>query len=88
MHGRSLQACERVYGLNRPELLRLRFTHYETYMGSVLVVESPGVSEVLHRVHRSLIASYTEADSEYAGMVRYFEARREAGDRLPLPSFD
>ena len=82
-----VESCERIYGLNRPRLRRRRYKIYEIYMGSVLVVTDAGASAGLKRIHRSLIKSYAEAESEYAGMIGFFEKERAAGVSLPVPSF-
>jgi len=82
-----VDACERIYGLNRPRLVRRRYRAYEIYMGSVLVVNEPAVPANLKLIHQQLINSYMEAEAEYAGMVRFFEAQRASGEALPIPSF-
>lgn len=83
-----VDACERIYGLNRPELLERRFEKYKIYMGSVLVVQAAGIPAALKTTHEKLIASYQKEESEFSGMIRYFEDQRAAGAELPVPDFD
>jgi len=82
-----VEACERIYGLNRPRLVRRRYKKYEVYMASVLVVNDAGASAGLRNIHEQLIDSYADADSEYAGMIRFFESKRASGEELPIPFF-
>lgn len=83
-----VDACERIYGLNRAPLVRRRYEHYEIYMASVVTATSAQVPTPVKNIHRSLIRSFEDAQSEYAGMVRYFEQQRKAGVQLPVPNFE
>ncbi len=69
----KVDAAERIYGLNRPELKRLRFKHFQFYSVSRQTADEPGVPLVIRDLHLRLIESMTRPDSPYAGMIRFFE---------------
>jgi hypothetical protein len=72
-----VEACERIYGLNRPQLKRRRFKQWEAYAFRRRVAEeSPGE---LQDIAQELVDTMRAADSEYAGMVRFFEAAAQTG---------
>lgn len=62
------------YGLNRLELKQLRFEQYEFYSIFKLTVKDSGASSSLKQKAKAKIAEMKNADSAFAGMIRYFEA--------------
>lgn len=74
-----LAACEDIYGINRTQLLRRRFRQWKNYDLAAAMLATPGVPDALKTMAERLIESLKAGDSEYAAMVRYFEARRLAG---------
>ncbi|WP_425070725.1 hypothetical protein [Sagittula sp. S175] len=69
-----VDACERIYGLNRPQLLRRRYKQWRNYAFQVRVLSVDDAE--LRDMALDMLTTLTQADSEYTGMVRYFEARR------------
>ncbi|MEZ5716002.1 MAG: hypothetical protein R3D85_13040 [Paracoccaceae bacterium] len=72
-------ACERIFGLNRPDLLRRRYELWEYYDFAAAVLSDPATPAPRAARARELIDSMTAGDRDYAAMVRYFEAKRLAG---------
>jgi len=72
----KVDAAERIYGINRAELKRLRYSHYQVYNGARLTVESTQVPMVLRQFWFDMVQSMTESGSAWAGMIRYFENER------------
>ncbi|MCF3640626.1 hypothetical protein LXM94_11685 [Rhizobium sp. TRM95111] len=71
-----VDAAERLYGLNRPELKRLRYKQYEFYRLARAAADSPGIDPAIRTMSLELITSMVQPDSQYAGMIRYFEKNR------------
>lgn len=71
-----VDACERLYGLNRPQLLRRRFFQWRNYKFNLAVMQDAGVGQELRDTAEAFIQESLEAPSEYAGMIRYFEKQR------------
>ncbi|MDO9415724.1 hypothetical protein [Pararhizobium sp.] len=69
-----VDAVERIYGLNRPELKRLRYKQYEFYRLARRAADTPGVPADIRDMSKDLIHTMVQPDSQYAGMIRYFEA--------------
>jgi hypothetical protein len=69
-----VDACEKYFGINRKELMDLRFQHYCTYMTYKYLLKEPlgvnGKKMVNNRLNE-LIGD----GSRYAGMIRYFETQ-------------
>ena len=71
-----VDACNRLYGLNRPQLRRRRFKQWRNYRFTVRVLEDPGSDAELRDEAREMLDLLVAADSEYAAMVRFFERAR------------
>lgn len=69
-----VDACNRIYGLNRPQLLRRRFKQWRYYDFALTALASSDAA--LQDDAREIIATMVRPDSEYTGMVRYLEAQR------------
>lgn len=81
-HPRSediVDACERLYGLNRSQLTRRRFKQWENYAFQLAVFQSPGVPGDIRDAAEEFIRASLEPESEYAGMIRFFESQRPGG---------
>ncbi len=74
-----VDACERIYGLNRLQLRRRRFKALKLYEFMVDVLEDPGSDPGLKVTAQAFIDEALAPQSEYAGMLRFFEKRRQAG---------
>lgn len=72
-----VDAAERIYGLNRPELKRLRFDWFRIYNLSRLTADSPGVPQALKDMHLALIETMKQPNSQYAAMIRFFESDQD-----------
>lgn len=70
-----LDACERIYGINRPELMRRRYEQYEFYKNFQMALQDlpdgspskPGIEQI--------VATMSEPSSQYAAMIRFFEKK-------------
>ena len=71
-----VDACERLYGLNRQQLLRRRFLQWRNYKFNLSVMLDTGADQDLRDMAEAFIQESLEAPSEYAGMIRYFEKQR------------
>ena len=74
-----VKACEEFFGINRKELLDLRFQHYCTYMTYKYVLQDRGISATTTTMVTNRINELKGDGSAYAGMIRYLET-------LPLTS--
>lgn len=72
-----VDACERIYGLNRPQLKRRRFNQWRNYKFFVRVAESSQSDPEVRRDANEFIEESLQPQSGYAGMVRFFESRRQ-----------
>ncbi|HQU85886.1 MAG TPA: hypothetical protein PKY59_22360 [Pyrinomonadaceae bacterium] len=70
---KRIRACEKLFGINRKELLDLRFEKYATYMTFRHSLEDAGISAATRNSIRNRIDALKADDSAYAGMLRYFE---------------
>jgi len=71
---RIVDACERIYGINRPQLKRRRYKRFEFYdlfrkALNDLPAGAPSRSSV-----EEMLVSLRKADSEYAAMIRFLDA--------------
>lgn len=71
-----VDACERIYGLNRPQLKRRRFLLWRTYQIMVKVSLDHGADQDLRDSATEFIAEAKLDSGEYAGMIRFFERVR------------
>jgi hypothetical protein len=70
--------AERLYGLNRKELLELRYFFYSLYDAFRLVLEDERVSvQTKHRVEAE-VSNMKAANAPFAGMIRYFDRQLRA----------
>ena len=72
----KVDASERIYGINRPELKRLRFDHYHVYDLARRAAENSAVPMSLRHEFAELVDSMKEGGSAWAGMIRFFERER------------
>ena len=72
----KVDAAERIYGINRPELKRLRYDHYHVYNLARMTAEEPAVPMPLRQQFADLVESMKQPGSAWAGMIRFFENQR------------
>lgn len=70
-----VKACEDFFGINRKELLDLRFQHYCTYMTYKYVLQDPGISATTTTMVINRINELKGDGYAYAGMIRYLESQ-------------
>lgn len=70
-----VKACEDYFGINRKELLDLRFQHYLTYMTFRHTLTTPGLPANVVKMLKNRIAEFMANGSRYAGMIRYLETQ-------------
>lgn len=71
-----VDACERLYGLNRPQLKRRRFKQWRYYNFALKVLLDDGADQDNRDDAKIFIDEALMPTSEYAGMIRYFEKKR------------
>jgi len=71
--GMIVDACERIYGLNRPQLKRRRFERFRFYKTLLKTLDDlpPAASSRLDV--EELLESFKKPNSEYTAMVRFFD---------------
>ncbi len=68
----AVKAAEEILGLNREELLRLRWLSYSTLETLVLTFQEPSISKTAaNRIYTQLL-DIAKDDRQFAGMNRYF----------------
>lgn len=68
----AVKTAEEVLGLNREELLRLRWVSYSTLETLVLTFQEPSISKnAAKRIYTQLL-DIAKDDHQFAGMSRYF----------------
>lgn len=72
----KVDASERIYGINRPELKRLRYDHYHVYDLSRRAAEEPAVPLPMRQEFTALVDSMKQPGSAWAGMIRFFDNQR------------
>lgn len=72
----KVDASERIYGINRPELKRLRYDHYHVYDLARRTAEETAVPLPLRQEFAALVESMKAPGSAWAGMIRYFDNQR------------
>ena len=83
---RVVEACEAYLGLNREELLRVRWETYEKAATFAEVLSDGGLRpETLRRV-QGVLGGMAEDAAPFAGMVRFFLRRWSLSDLLPAGS--
>ena len=68
------RAAEKFYGLNRPQLLRLRYATYTTFQLFRRLADEPGISQESRDAVLAEIDKMKQRDHAFAGMVRYFDS--------------
>ncbi len=68
-----VKACEDFFGINRKELLDLRFQHYCTYMTYKHVLTLSNLPVSIVKMISNRIKELTMDGMQYAGMIRYLE---------------
>jgi len=69
-----LDACERIYGLNRPQLQRRRFQRFVFYETLRKALEDLPPTAPSRGPVEKLVETFKRPDSEYTAMVRFFDA--------------
>lgn len=67
----TVQACEKVLGLNREDLRRLRYPQYDRISAYALALQESGTEAVRQRAKANLLAAARD-DQPFAAMTRYF----------------
>ena len=67
----AVKACEKMLGLNREELKRMRFPQYDRVFSLALVVQEAR-TEAIRQQARTRLAIAARDDQPFAGMTRYF----------------
>jgi hypothetical protein len=68
-----IKACEDFFGINRQELLDLRFQLYCLYMTYRHTLADPGISANTRLMNQNRLTQMSADKSPYAGMIRYFD---------------
>lgn len=70
-----IKACEQYFGINRKELLDLRFQRYLIYMTFKHITQSAALTDEFIVMIDNRIKELSADRSAYAGMIRYFESK-------------
>lgn len=70
-----VDACNLYFGINRKELVDLRFQHYCTYMTYKHTLTFPGLPQYLFDMLNNRLQELKDDFSRYAGMIRFLEAQ-------------
>lgn len=71
-----VKACEKLFGLNRKELLDFRFQWYTLYAIMRFTLEDKGISAQTRAINKNKIEELRADNSPYAGMIRYFDTKK------------
>lgn len=71
---RIVDACERIYGINRPQLKRRRFQRYRFYDTLRKMLDDLPAGAPSRADAEDLLASFSQSNSEYAAMIRFLGA--------------
>lgn len=74
-----LDACERIYGINRPDLKRRRYEHYDFYKNFARALRDLPADAPSRPGIEALVASMKEPPSQYAAMIRFLAAQEAGG---------
>lgn len=77
-YSKVVKACENLFGINRQELMDLRFQTYTMYMTLRHTLAEPSLQAHLRTAAQNRINDMVADQSPYAGMIRYFEKRNLA----------
>lgn len=75
-HQPIVEACEKYFGINRKELMDLRFQQYCAYMTYKHTLTSPGLKTQIKTMIENRLRELQADFSAYAGMIRYFETKK------------
>lgn len=70
-----IAASERLFGINRKELMDLRFQWYCFYMTFRKILADKSVKGSTRTMSENRIREMIDSSSQYAGMIRYFETQ-------------
>lgn len=70
-----VKACEALFGINRKELLDLRFQRYTLYMTLKHTLNEPVLSAPVRNAVQNRLSDMVHEKAAYAGMIRYFETK-------------
>lgn len=70
-----VEACENLFGINRKELLDLRFQWYCMYMTFRQTLADPGISNQTRLRNENRLREMEAENSPYAGMIRYLQSQ-------------
>lgn len=79
VHQPIVDACNEYFGINRKELMDLRFQHYCTYMTYKHTLTTPGLPAQIITMLNNRLTELRSDGLRYAGMIRYFETLPLAG---------
>lgn len=68
-----VDACERIYGINRPQLKRRRFERFKFYDTFRKVLDDLPAGAPSRTDVEGMLVSLSKADSEYAAMIRFLK---------------
>lgn len=68
-----IKASEELFGINRKELLDLRFQWYCMYMTFRYTLADTNIRKTTRTMSENRIREMSNDNSQYAGMIRYFE---------------
>jgi hypothetical protein len=74
MAAEFVDAAADVYGLNRNDLLVLRFNHFFSYFTHKLTLQDPGISAATQNLNQRSIDRMVRSSGRFAGMIRFFES--------------
>ena len=74
---RILDACERIYGINRPDLKRRRYLRYEIYRNFRAALADLAEDAPSRPTIENFFRTLTAPNSEYAAMIKFLEANRQ-----------
>src|SRR5262245_26496361 len=74
-----ITACEQLFGVNRRELVDLRFQRYCFYMTLRHTLADPKISKPTRAMNENRLTEMLADKSAYAGMIRYFH-KKKLGD--------
>ncbi len=75
-HKKVITACENLFGVNRRELVDLRFQQYCLYMTLRHALTDAGISNPIKTMMTNRIQEMQADKSAYAGMIRFFETKK------------
>lgn|GEM_PF-427174 len=74
-HRPVVEACESLFGINRQELMDLRFQWYCIYMTFRHTAEASNIPTPIRTMNENMVQSLVHDSSAYAGMIRYFQTK-------------